>query len=131
MKKRKKAIPARLMRARRRLAAWRGRHRVRARLPQGLWSEAISLALQYGENRTARVLGLDYVSLRKRVAAAAVSKAEVEEAQPSFVELLPPGAAECSIELEDGAGARMRITLKGGAVPDLAVLSHDFWQGAS
>ncbi len=31
------------------------------------------------------------------------------------------------LELEDAAGAKMRIGLKGFAMPDLAALSRSFW----
>jgi hypothetical protein len=35
------------------------------------------------------------------------------------------------LELEDAAGAKMRIGLKGFAMPDLAALSRSFWNPGS
>jgi hypothetical protein len=48
-----------------------------------------------------------------------------------FVELVPQAPAaisECTIELDDPAGARMRVHIKGTALPDLAGLSEAFWR---
>jgi hypothetical protein len=47
-----------------------------------------------------------------------------------FLELIPPlsaGVSECIMELENGAGAKMRVHLKGMASPDLVALSQSFW----
>jgi hypothetical protein len=53
-------------------------------------------------------------------------------ATPAFVELSPPpmtAAGECVIEFEDGAGASMRIHLRGCEVPDVVALGRSFWSG--
>jgi hypothetical protein len=51
-------------------------------------------------------------------------------AESTFVEL-PSSAlsimSECVIELEDAAGSRMRVQLKGQNAPDLLALSRSFW----
>jgi hypothetical protein len=87
----------------------------------------VDLANEHGLNRTARALGLDYYSLKKRVDAAGDSGNK-----PEFIELLsaefPPGP-ECTIELEDAAGAKMRIHLKGAEFPDLADMARVFQRG--
>jgi hypothetical protein len=47
-----------------------------------------------------------------------------------FVELVAPasvGLCHCTLELEDTAGAKMRIELRGSAMPDLAAISQSFW----
>jgi hypothetical protein len=47
-----------------------------------------------------------------------------------FVELPSPTlaiAGECVIELEDAAGCRMRVQVKGRDLPDVLALSRDFW----
>ena len=52
------------------------------------------------------------------------------EGEAPFVELAPfspNGSCECLLELEDAGGAKMRIQLKGIAMPDLAALSQSFW----
>jgi hypothetical protein len=35
------------------------------------------------------------------------------------------------VEWEDAAGAKMRVELKGTAMPDLAALSRSFWNPGS
>jgi len=122
-------LPVSLARGRDRFEAWRGARRTRTRIPEQLWKLAVKLAVAHGLNRTATVLKLDYYSLKKRVEAknsAAVSPI------PAFVEVSPPpmaAAGECVVEFEDGAGACMRISLRGCDVPDLVALGRNFWSG--
>jgi len=122
---------AALWRAQRKIEQWRERHRPRARIPEELWREAAELACAYGINRTAKALRLGYYSLKKRVAAVARSG----ERAPEFVEILPGGMPaprpECLIEVEDGRGAKMRIRLQGGDLPDVAALTRVFREGRS
>ena len=85
-----------------------------------------------GMNRTARALRLNYYGLKKRVEQQAVDAADTTATKGSarFIELAPfslAGFCECLLELENVGGAKMRIQLKGIAVPDLAVLSQSFW----
>jgi hypothetical protein len=94
---------------------------------------------------------VDYYSLKKRVTAAsatalsrrapsmqtwcpvgvqAVSAGKPDDGATTFVEL--PSLAqtadgECILELENAAGAKMRVQLKGVAMPDLTALSRSFW----
>ena len=115
-------FPAALSRVQRKFEQWRQRHRPRAPIPQELWREAAELACAYGINRTAKALRLHYYSLQNRVADAARSG----ERAPEFVEILPAPRPECLIEVEDGSGAKMRIRLPGGALPDVAALTRVF-----
>jgi hypothetical protein len=39
-----------------------------------------------------------------------------------------PGSGECTLELEDAGGAKLRVHVKGFEAPDLAALSRSFWQ---
>ena len=39
----------------------------------------------------------------------------------------PVGGCECTVELEDGGGAKMRVHVQGIPSPDLAALSRSFW----
>jgi len=116
-----------------------------SRIPERLWTSAVKLAGMYGLCRTARTLGLDYNTLKRRVAAAgpdvssgpktvgakaARGKTAAQEAATAFVELVPPQGAclpECIVELEHSDGAKMRIHLKGTEPTDLAALSRSFW----
>ncbi len=129
MKTRTKApIPTALAKGRRRLDEFRRRHRPRAPLSKELWSLAVDLAREHGLNRTARALGLDYYSLKKRLDAARDHGGEA----PDFIEVLPAGFSpllECTMELEDAAGAKMRIHLKGAELPDLADMARVFRRG--
>ena len=122
-------VPASLARGRDRFEAWREARQTRARIPDQLWKLAVKLAVVHGLNRTASVLKLDYYSLKKRVEA---KNAAGDSANLAFVELSPPpmaGAGECLVEFEDGAGACMRISLRGCDVPDLIALGRSFWSG--
>jgi hypothetical protein len=131
MGRRKQALPAALLRARKRFDAWRKRHRPRAPLAQELWDEAVALGREHGQHRTARALGLDYGSLGRRMKSARAAKGENDRGPGSFVEMFGPLGQECSIEWEDTDGAKMRICLRGAAVPDLGSLSRDFWRGGA
>ena len=130
-------LPARLAALRRRFEDWRRTHQPRSRIPEPLWRSTVKTAGVYGLHRTARALRLDYYALKKRIEdrtavnngtvtkPATTSKAE---AVTPFLELVPPlSASECLLELENAAGAKMRIHLKGVASPDLAALSRSFW----
>ena len=147
-----RSLPARLERTQRRFELWRRARHGRSRIPERLWSSAVKAAGRYGLNQTARVLRLDYYTLKQRTEAAG-SRPELvrESAAPdstqtllrsravkprggsgvtTFLELAPPtpgGAAECILELERPGGAKMRVHLKGVEAPDLAALSRSFW----
>jgi hypothetical protein len=73
--------------------------------------------------------------LKKRVTRDKVAiAAPPEKGAVTFLELatLPSaGACECTVELEDGAGATMRVHLKVATPPDLAALCRSFWNPAS
>ena len=60
----KAKIPARLDRGRERFETWRRQHKTRCRLPEPLWAAAVKLAREYGVNRTARVLRLEYNGIK-------------------------------------------------------------------
>ena len=124
---RRQDIPKPLVQGRKRFRAWRRTRKLGTRIPERLWDVAVRLAVTHGLNRTASVLGLDYYSLKKRVDS---TDSDEHSSASTFVELsMPPLATsgECVIELEDVAGARMRVHLKGHEVPDLVAFSHSFW----
>jgi len=125
-------LSARLEGVRRRFERWRRTHRVRSRIPDSLWAAAVKMAGTYGIHRAAKALRLDYYALKKRVeqeAAAAPAAPEAGGVAP-FIELAPPASAgpcQCTLELEDAGGAKMRVHLKSIEAPDLAALSRSFW----
>jgi len=137
----KNETPARLEKVRRRFDDWRRGHRARSRLPELLWAAAVELGREYGINRTARALRLDYYSLKKRVEACSrktrgetihlgTSRRKVARrgrkatapghpegpALATFLEVgpFPPAIlGECIVELEETGGAKLRVHLKG------------------
>ncbi|MEW6253596.1 MAG: hypothetical protein AB1716_23370 [Planctomycetota bacterium] len=137
--------------ARGRLERWRGTRRGRARIPEELWSLAVEAVSTHGLNKTARALGLDYYSLKKRVESAADDPrgpakrrgrkaprvARPVEVAPRFVELasgvaeLVParssGAPACVLEFERAGGAKLRVQLPSVAAADLVALGRSFW----
>ena len=119
-------VPARLLRLEQRFADWRKTRVPGERIPGRLWKSAAKLAADYGLNQTATVLKLDYYSLKRHV-----DKQVAETSSTAaFIELpsVPVShASECIIEFEDGAGASMRMHLKGTDIPDLLALGRSFW----
>jgi hypothetical protein len=133
--KRARELPGRLEKLRRRFERWRGAHRARARIPDRLWNSAAMMAGTYGLNRTAKALRLDYYGLKRRVQPVGVAPADPPRGgAATFLELPAPpfaGPCECSLDLEDARGAKMRLHLKGIATPDLVALSRSFWNQQS
>jgi hypothetical protein len=64
--------------------------------------------------------------LKERAEAAA---SEPQSSDPAFVELTSPVpvAKHCQIELDNGAGATMRVQLVGYDAADVEALSRSFW----
>jgi hypothetical protein len=115
-----------------RFTKWRGTRKLGTRIPERLWASAVKLAVTHGLHPTASTLRLDYYSLKQRVERAAVAhSARDAERMPSFVELATPCASELRewvIDLENNAGARMRIHVKGGGALDVVALGRSFWR---
>jgi hypothetical protein len=114
-------IPVALATARRQFEQWRRQHPHPKRLPEELWEKAMVLARQHGINPTALVLGLNYDALKWRLAPKAAAAA------PEFLELVPGSLAApsvtCTIELDDGHGALLRMHVQGATLPDLAAFA--------
>lgn len=113
-----------------RLERWRKNRERRSPIPEELWASAAELAGEYGLAKTARALRLDYYSLKERLKASGQRGVAKAETRPAFVELVPQPHAisECTVELEDPSGARMRIHVRSMATPDLTGLSNSFWR---
>jgi len=122
------SVPAELQQARSRFQAWRGRRRIGERIPRPLWDLAVRLAKVYGVSRTATALGLDYYSLQKRAGAGA-GVAQDRSSAPAFVEITAPAMVtrQCQVELDNGAGATLRMQLVGYDVADIEALTRTFW----
>ena len=119
-------LPKDLAQARSRFGAWRERRHGGRRIPQPLWNLAVQLASQHGVSRTATALGLDYYNLKKQAEAAAP---QPPPCGPAFVELPPPVVVgkQALFELDNGAGATMRVQLLGYDAADIEALACRFW----
>jgi hypothetical protein len=83
----------------------------------------------HGVQSTARRLRLNSTRLKKWLHTPAQD--QVPEAEPSFVELPWLKAApvsECILEVEDRAGRKLRIHLKGEATAQAVSLSQMLWR---
>jgi hypothetical protein len=122
----RRELPPDLMQGRRRFRAWREQRKLGERISQPLWALAVRLAKVHGVSRTASALGLDYYSLQRRIGTAAV---QAQSSNPAFVELPSPilVGKECRLELDNGAGAVMRVHLVGYDAADIEALSRSFW----
>lgn len=119
-------------RVREQLNQWRQDHSGRGRIPEVLWAEATRLAREHGLNKTARLLGLDYYSLKKRLQAESAPAMD-GPSSAAFVELqatYPSAAFECVLELQNAQGTQLKLHLRGSAAPDLTALSSVFWSSA-
>lgn len=119
-------LPKDLVRGRSRFQAWRKRRQAGKRIPHSLWALAVRLANTHGISRTSAVLGLDYYGLKKR---AETADSEAQASAPAFVELPSPVVVDkrCLAELDNGAGATMRVQLTGYDAADVEALSRGFW----
>jgi hypothetical protein len=117
------SVAAEIEEARQQFENWRRERKRGERIPANLWATAVELAKQHGVWPTAKALRLDYSRLKRRVRGE-----EEDEKSDAFVELIPQGAMlySCTVEMEDGRGARMRVELKGAAA-DVTALSRTFW----
>ena len=121
-------LPTDLVRAQNRFRAWRKQRQKGSRIPQSLWRQAVRLASSYSIHRTTTALKLDYYSLKQQVEAAADTP---ESNPPRFVELPPPPVTvgkQGLFELNNGAGATMRVQLVGYEVAEIEVLVRGFWK---
>jgi hypothetical protein len=64
---------------------------------------------------------------RRRKQAAAGDLPEVAAPFVELVASVPVGLCHCTLELENAAGAKMRVELRDSATPDLAAISQSFW----
>jgi hypothetical protein len=115
---------------RRRLQEWRRSRRHGARVPEALWMAAVQLAKQYRPARVAQTLGLDYERLKRRLKTATEHGTSEPGSQPDFIELFPfaPNShCECTIEIEDRRGAKLKLELKGASAGDVAAVSRALW----
>lgn len=124
--------PGDLTQARMRFDRWRGSRLRGAPIPERLWRSAAKLAKKHGISMTSRALHLDYYTLKDRM--------EGNDGKPSasagaigtpFIEIpLSPSATgpQCRLELEEGAGSKLRMELRGMSAAELQVLVSAVWR---
>ena len=125
-------LPARLGSLRRRFEHARKIRKVRSPIPEPLWAAAVKIAGTYGVQRTAKALGVSPCTLKKRIEQKASANDDISQvgAGARFIELVAPtsaGPCQCTLELDNVRGAKMRIQLKSVEMPDLAAMSRSFW----
>jgi hypothetical protein len=115
-----------------RFERWRQTRSQGERIPESLWTAAVKLAETHGVARISTALRIDYYALKKRLGPVSPrASSRPEGSVATFVELASPvrvDSRECTVELENAAGAKMRIHVRGGELPDLAALSRSFWE---
>ncbi|MBV8864864.1 MAG: hypothetical protein JO210_05630 [Acidobacteriaceae bacterium] len=122
------SLPDDLAQLQQQLTEFRSTHRVRSRLPEPFWAAATEVAKSYGVHRTARVLHLDYVGLKKRVETQKRPKAKRKPASPTFVELVGPVTSavnRCLVEVEATPG-KLRLELPAMEATELPNLLRAF-----
>ena len=127
-------LPQRLVAIRRRFEHWRRQRTVGSRIPEQLWKAAVAAAREFGIHPTAKALGLDYYSLKRRLEASSADSSLCDTASKGFVELaplMPASMPECLLEIEDTCGTKLRLHCKGLPAADLAALSRSLWTARS
>jgi hypothetical protein len=119
-------LPKDLAQGRSQFQAWRASRKLGRRIPQTLWALAVRLVKTHGVSRTAMALGLDYYRLKKQ---AEKTADQPQSISPAFVELPSPVVVgkQGVFELDNGAGARMRVQLMGYDAADVTALLRSFW----
>lgn len=126
----------RLAEARRRFEQWRKFRGMGGRIPHGLWMAAAEAAAEHGAEAVAAELALDLGRLRHWMRS--VDGGEPKAAAAAFVELPPLAgfagmadagpAAECTLELEEPSGRKLRISLRGPATAQALELGRVLWR---
>ncbi len=115
-----------------RIEKWRATRTKRTEMPEELWTEAARLARAFGINPIAKMLRLDYYSLKARADRLPAEPAP-PAVRPTFVEIDPPQSllpSSCVIDAEHG-GEKLTIRVSGFSPVDILPLLHAFWSRSS
>ena len=113
---------------------WRKTREKRTTIPDVLWEAAVSLCPRYSLCQVSKALRLNYSDLKLRVQASQSFLQSSPVIGPAFIDLglkSPILPAECTIEMEDQYGAKIRMYFKGEARVDLLELGKVFWSKGS
>ena len=133
-KRKKPPSSAELVPLREQVEAWREARGDSRPMPPEIWDAAVELARRYGPCQIARGVGIDYKTLRLRLAKA-IGKPDL--VRPTFVQLpatvdqVAPVTtiAGATIELFRPDGSRMRIHLEAGRGMEAAGIVAAFLGG--
>jgi len=73
-----------------RFERWRKTRKRCSSIPDALWAAAVELARQYGVNKAARALGLNYYSLKRRLESGTHAGLYEPKGGARFIELVTP-----------------------------------------
>ena len=116
-----------------RVERWRETRQGWGRMPEELWEAAVAVARSHGVAVVAREAGLDYGNLKKRLRGgtggeeAGTPGGFVEVGAGNLAEVLGGGGAE--VEVWDGEGGRLRVSLPGREGLDVAAVVRAFRGG--
>jgi hypothetical protein len=116
-----------LLRAQMQFQAWRSQRQRGSRVPRSLWALAVRLAQRHGVSRVATALRVDYYRLRRE--AGPTPAVPTPSGKSAFVELSSPTmlGKQCLFELDNGAGASLRLQLLGYDAADVAAVARTLW----
>src|SRR5258708_37606519 len=111
----------RVERVRAKIERWRGRRRRGSAMPEHLWAEAVELARGLGVYGVMRALGVNYLSLKKRVASATTKGNRGDFIELNGAQILgtPTGSV---VELSDADGGHLIVRFATGSDLNVAVL---------
>jgi uncharacterized phosphosugar-binding protein len=98
-------------------------------IPEELWARAVGLARVHGATRTAKRLRLNQARLKQR-SEARDRDGFVELAASDLPLVTESVVGESVVELEDAAGARMRLTLRGVSLAAVTAAAKELWGAA-
>ena len=110
------------------LTRWRAIRPRGGRLPEALWSRAVELASRHGVAKVSRVLRLDYVRLKRRLA---MSSEATAPPLPAFVDMpldLASARPGCILALSDARGRALRIEWTRGVASEVAAVARRLWE---
>ncbi len=110
-----KPTPDALEETLKRFEVWRRNRKSRTPIPKSLWAAAVEACQTHSVYHVSSVLHLNYNALKARVGESNCRQSSLEPSVPEgFVELLAsPSPARCTVEIENGAGATMKMTFEG------------------
>ena len=111
---------------------WRNTRKQKSRIPDELWTAAVSLSNRYSIHHISKALHVNHTALKDRISACKTNRSQ--EAHSCFIELPAPQSlpvSVCLVEMENRFGDKMRMHFSGGVGLDLWALSQNFWEKRS